>query len=71
MQITVAELTRKQLYDDIWEMSAAGTAKKYGIPYAQFLKQVKGANIPIPPSGYWTKLNFGKPVEKIKLGGRA
>lgn len=69
MQITIVELTRKQLYDDIWEMSAAGTAKKYGISYAQFLKQVKGANIPIPPSGYWTKLSFGKPVEKIELGG--
>lgn len=58
MQMTVIRLTRKQLYDEIWEISAAGTAKKYDIPYSQFLKQIKEANIPIPPSGYWTKISF-------------
>ena len=52
MQMTVIRLTRKQLYDEIWEISAAGTAKKYDIPYSQFLKQIKEANIPILPSGY-------------------
>ena len=31
------------------------------------MKQVKEANIPIPPSGYWTKLSFGKPVTKLEL----
>lgn len=67
MQTTVAQLTRKQLYDEIWEISASGVAKKYGIPYSQLLKQLKIANIPIPPSGYWTKISFGKPVEKITL----
>lgn len=67
MQTTVVQLTRKQLYDEIWEISAAGTAKKYDIPYSQFLKQIKSANIPIPPSGYWTKLSFGKPVERTAL----
>lgn len=41
--------------------------KKYDVPYAQMLKQVKDAGIPIPPSGYWTKVSFGKPVEKIEL----
>ena len=58
VQMTVIRLTRKQLYDEIWEISAAGTAKKYDIPYSQFLKQIKEANIPIPPSGYWTKISF-------------
>lgn len=67
VQTTVVQLTRKQLYDEIWEISAAGTAKKYDIPYSQFLKQIKNANIPIPPSGYWTKLSFGKPVERTAL----
>lgn len=31
------------------------------------MKQVKVANIPIPSSGYWTKLSLGKPVEKTPL----
>lgn len=68
-QYKVAEITRKQLYDEIWKISVAGVAKKYGIPYNQCLKQIKNTDIPIPPTGYWTKLSFGKQVEKIPLGG--
>lgn len=60
-------ITRKQLYDEIWEMSVAGVAKKYNLPYAHLMKQIKEAGIPIPPSGYWTKLNFNKPVTKLEL----
>lgn len=61
--------TRKQLYDEIWATPATKVAQKYGIPYAQFRKKLMAANIPAPPSGYWTKINFGKPVEKIALSG--
>ncbi|WP_018753403.1 hypothetical protein [Paenibacillus sanguinis] len=60
-------MTRKQLYDEIWEMSVTGVAKKYNLPYAHLMKQIKEAGIPIPPSGYWTKLNFNKPVTKLEL----
>lgn len=66
-EILVAKLSRQELYDKIWEISVAGVSKEYGIPYAQLMKQVKAANIPVPPSGYWTKLSFGKPVEKTPL----
>jgi hypothetical protein len=31
------------------------------------MKQVKAAQIPIPPSGYWTKITFGKPAQKTPL----
>lgn len=63
------QMTRQQLYDEIWTISVAGMAKKYGISYGQLMKQVKAAEIPVPPSGYWTKLSFGKPVEKTALTG--
>lgn len=61
------QMTRKQIYDEIWEISVAGLAKKYGIQYTWLLRQVKEANIPIPPSGYWAKLNHGKLVTKPEL----
>ncbi len=69
MPSLTVELTRKELYEEIWTLSVAGVARKYGIPYAKCLTQIKGAQIPIPPSGYWTKINFGKQVEKIPLPG--
>ncbi len=61
------KMSREVLYNEIWEISAAGTARKYNIPYAELLKLCKEVQIPIPPSGYWTKLSFGKPVERIQL----
>jgi hypothetical protein len=63
----IVKLTRRQLYDEIWKISVAGLAKKYSIPYVELMKQVKAANIPIPPSGYWTKVAYGKPVTIIEL----
>jgi len=60
-------MTRKQLYDEIWEISVAGVAKKYNLPYSYLMKQIKEAGIPIPSSGYWTQLNFNKPVIKLEL----
>ncbi len=60
-------MTRKQLYDEIWEISVAGLARKYNIPYSQLMKQIKAAAIPIPSSGYWTLLNLGKPTTKPEL----
>ncbi|MBA4507507.1 hypothetical protein H1057_05495 [Clostridium sporogenes] len=61
------KMNREVLYNGIWEISAAGTARKYNIPYSELLRLCKEKQIPIPPSGYWTKLSFGKSVEKIQL----
>ncbi len=60
-------LSREQIYNEVWELSLAGVARKYGTSYALLYKLCKEANVPIPPSGYWTKLYFGKSVSKPPL----
>ena len=60
-------LPREQIYNEVWELSLAGVAKKYGTSYGQIYKLCKDTNIPIPPAGYWVKLKFGKPVTKPPL----
>ena len=60
-------VSRQELYDEIWTISASKAAAKYEISYSRFLKICRENNIPIPPSGYWTKLQCGKPVEKTPL----
>lgn len=67
VETLVVKLSRQELYNKIWEILVDGIAKEFNILYAQLMKQVKAANIPIPPSGYWTKLSLGKPVEKTLL----
>ena len=64
---TIIELTRKQLYDEIWEISVVGLARKYDISYSRLMKQIKEATIPVPPSGYWTQLRYGKLITKPEL----
>lgn len=61
------KLSRKQLYNEIWEISVSGVAKKYNVPYAELLKLCNETDIPYPPSGYWTQLKFGKAVTKTPL----
>ena len=55
---------RKKLYDEIWKLSAAGVAKKYNLHYAKLITSLKENHIPYPPSGYWTRLAYGKDVSK-------
>ena len=69
MPPTKIRLTRKELYEEIWNISVSGVSKKYGIPYTRCLAKIKAAQIPVPPSGYWTKLNYGKSVEQTPLSG--
>ncbi|MDI9412984.1 MAG: hypothetical protein QM401_05365 [Bacillota bacterium] len=63
----IIQLTRKELYDQVWDESVAELARQWDVPYASLLRQIREAGIPIPPSGYWTKLRHGKPVAKAKL----
>lgn len=60
-------IDRKTLYEEIWASSVMKVAEKYEISYSRLLSACKQYNIPVPPSGYNTKREFGKPVETIPL----
>lgn len=66
---TATKLTRKQIYDEVWSISISGMVKKYDVSYSLLYKQIKDANIPIPPKGYWTKKEFGKETVVAELKG--
>ena len=66
----VTRLTRKQIYDEVWSISISGMVKKYDISYSLLYKQIKDANIPIPPAGSWTKKEFGKEMVVAELKGK-
>ena len=55
-------LSRQQLYDEIWQVSVAGVARKYNLNYSKLIAKCKEENIPFPPSGYWTRKSMGKDV---------
>lgn len=55
-------LSRQQLYDEIWQMSVAGVARKHNLNYAKLIAKCKVADIPFPSSGFWARKNMGKDV---------
>lgn len=65
----VVKMTRKEIYDEVWKIAVSGMAMKYSIPYSAMRKQIMDANIPVPPSGYWTKKEYGKDVTVTELEG--
>ena len=57
------ETTREELYKLIWKEPVTKVAEKMGVPAPILRKFCNRLNIPTPSSGYWSKLQFGKPVE--------
>jgi len=61
------KLTRKDLYDRVWETPATKLAKELGISDVAIGKICKKLVIPKPPPGYWQRLEFGHKVERTPL----
>jgi len=59
--------TRQELYDLVWSKPATHIAKEYGFSDNGIRKICKKYNIPLPKTGYWSKLKFNKKVIKTKL----
>ncbi|MGV8815644.1 MAG: hypothetical protein ACOH2D_16200 [Gelidibacter sp.] len=59
--------TRQELYDLVWSKPVTHIAKDYSFSDNGIRKICKKYNIPLPNSGYWSKLKFNKKVVKTKL----
>lgn len=55
-------ISRGELYKLAWEKSVSKFSTEYGLSVDQVRKVCKEFQIPLPSSGYWSKLKFGKSV---------
>ena len=62
------QISRKELYDLVWSKPLLQLAKEFGLSDNGLRKICKKYDIPLPKMGYWQKVQFGKKVEKEKLG---
>jgi hypothetical protein len=60
-------LTRKELYDLVWASPLTTLAKKYLISDVGLRKICNRMAVPLPKSGHWHKLKFGKKVPIVGL----
>ena len=58
---------REELYAEIWEKPLVKVGARYNISAVALGKVCRKLQIPLPGRGYWTKKEFGKPVEQTPL----
>jgi len=60
-------LKREELYHQVWSNPLIKLAKSYNLSDNGLRKICVKMDIPLPPAGYWMKLQFDKKVEKTPL----
>lgn len=60
-------MTRSELHALVWQMPSVRVAAQLGLSNAAFRKLCRDYRIPLPRAGYWTKVAYGKPVERTPL----
>lgn len=58
---------RNWLYDEVWLKPLTRIASDLGVTNVELKKVCDAMEIPTPPSGHWTKVEFGKPVTRPSL----
>ena len=58
------EVTRKELYDQLWARPMIKVAAEYGLSDVGLKKICKKHRVPDPGRGYWAKKAAGKPVKQ-------
>lgn len=57
------EFNRNKLYEEVWKEPATKVAKTYGVPYGFLRKTCEELKVPLPSSGHWSRVKFGKNVK--------
>lgn len=61
------ELTRRELYDEVWATPGWTVAKKFGMTDVALAKHCRAMGVPRPSRGYWAKKAHGHAVTKTPL----
>jgi hypothetical protein len=61
------KISRSDLFDLVWSQPRTQLSKRFGISDVALAKRCKKANIPMPPRGYWAKLEGKRPVKRATL----
>ena len=63
----VNQINRKELYDLVWSKPMKKIQEDFGLSYTQLKSICEEYKIPLPESGFWTKIAFQKHVTILPL----
>jgi len=61
------QFTRQEVYDLVWSKPLRHLAEQYKFKENYWKEICTAQNIPVPPLGYWMKIEYGKQVHQTKL----
>ena len=64
---TALRFTREELYELVWSEPISKLAKRLGVSDRGLAKACSRGDIPVPPRGYWAKLQHRKKVIRPPL----
>jgi len=67
MNRDIIEITRKELYEQVWTEPVMQLAKRYGFSDVWLAKICRKYNIPRPPRGYWARKQSGQKIPRTPL----
>lgn len=59
--------TREELYDLVWTAAVREVARRLGVSDVAIAKLCRRANIPVPPRGYWARVESGQQLPRPLL----
>lgn len=76
MRPETVQVSREDLYQQVWSEPVIKAAQKYGITGTALSKVCRKAGVPVPPVGYWQRLQYGykperPPLPPLRDGARA
>lgn len=60
-------VTREEMYEQVWSVPIWTLCEQYGLSDNGLRKVCRRLNVPVPPRGYWAKVEAGKKVRKAAL----
>ena len=69
------ELRREDLYEQVWSEPMVRLANRYGISDVALAKVCRKMDVPVPPRGYWRRIETGRrparpPLPRLRPGVR-
>lgn len=60
-------LSREELYEHVWSKPVSRLEQELSLSNWDIKQLCKKMEVPLPPVGHWSRVQFGKPVERLAL----
>ncbi|MDB5144537.1 MAG: hypothetical protein JWQ66_3250 [Mucilaginibacter sp.] len=60
-------LSREELYEQVWSKPVSKLEQELSLSNWDIKQLCKKMEVPLPPVGHWSRVQFGKPVERLVL----